>query len=278
MAKQSAAAIRKAWLKQHAAGERLLSKVLAKFFRGQTKRVYTAATKAGASLSVASVPTLFDAADERELMAEALAEPLLSFMATGAERALKLAKQAKRKGKAKTTKALDDDDADEVLDDFTLSDDLKAAIKSAYEELASQDYWGDIQANVKESISDILKAGIEEGLTGRKLAARLSTALGGEAETRAKAIARTETTLAYAAGQQASYSELASDGVEIQKTWLAIVDADTRPAHSELDGETVGVDEDFSVGGSKAPYPGHWSLPPGQRVNCRCATSAEFGD
>ncbi len=27
---------------------------------------------------------------------------------------------------------------------------------------------------------------------------------------------------------------------------------------------------DFSVGGSPAPYPGHWGLPAWQRINCRC--------
>jgi len=28
----------------------------------------------------------------------------------------------------------------------------------------------------------------------------------------------------------------------------------------------------FSVGGSLPPYLGHWGLPAGQRINCRCTT------
>lgn len=85
-------------------------------------------------------------------------------------------------------------------------------------------------------------------------------------QTRATAIARTETTGAYNAG--ATYA-LQQEGVSC-KQWLATNDARTRPEHADADGQVVGIHELFDVGGFSAPHPGAASLPPELSVNCRC--------
>ena len=65
---------------------------------------------------------------------------------------------------------------------------------------------------------------------------------------------------------------LAPEGLVSGKTWLAINDNDTRESHRLLNGKTVKPGKRFHVGESEAmgPYPGHFSLPSEERINCRC--------
>ena len=73
-------------------------------------------------------------------------------------------------------------------------------------------------------------------------------------------------------GREAEREERLSSGLVSGKQWLTIGDSDVRAEHAALSGEVVAPRADFSVGGSPAPYPGHWGLPAGQRINCRCTT------
>ena len=73
-------------------------------------------------------------------------------------------------------------------------------------------------------------------------------------------------------GREAEREELLSSGMVSGKQWLTIGHADVRAEHAALSGNVVAPRADFSVGGSLAPYPGHWGLPAGQRINCRCTT------
>lgn len=90
---------------------------------------------------------------------------------------------------------------------------------------------------------------------------------------RAITIARTET---HAAASYANH-EVAKDlGVPMQKQWVATNDGRTRTWHSNVNGQTVDLDEDFIV-----PYKGveyrmkHTGDPNGgahNTINCRCVT------
>ena len=86
---------------------------------------------------------------------------------------------------------------------------------------------------------------------------------------RSQTIAATETCAAFNYGSQ--QAAIASD-LTLNKVWLATEDAHTRPTHAEADGQTVGMDEPFNVGGSQLMYPGDSSLgaDAGEIVNCRC--------
>ena len=68
---------------------------------------------------------------------------------------------------------------------------------------------------------------------------------------------------------QASYAE--SRGIDIQKQWLATLDAVTREAHSALDTTRIDVYEQFRIGGDRALYPGSFGLAE-NNINCRCTT------
>jgi uncharacterized protein with gpF-like domain len=60
------------------------------------------------------------------------------------------------------------------------------------------------------------------------------------------------------------------------KTWMARDDEDTRESHNEADNQTVPIGEPFTVGGESAQYPGDPSLPPEERIHCRCLVLPEF--
>ena len=56
-------------------------------------------------------------------------------------------------------------------------------------------------------------------------------------------------------------------GVEMEKIWRATSDSRTRDSHAALDGESVGIDEEFDNG---LMYPGDPDGEPSEVYNCRC--------
>ncbi len=52
------------------------------------------------------------------------------------------------------------------------------------------------------------------------------------------------------------------------KTWLATEDERTRETHADADGQTVGINEPFTVGGESAQYPGDPDLSWEESANC----------
>lgn len=84
--------------------------------------------------------------------------------------------------------------------------------------------------------------------------------------------ARTAVTSAQNAGRQSVYDKAKSMGLNLQKEWLATLDGRTRHDHGVADGQRVGLDEKFDVGGYKMKYPGDMSAPGWLVYNCRCTT------
>src|SRR5512139_2899795 len=56
----------------------------------------------------------------------------------------------------------------------------------------------------------------------------------------------------------------------LDKVWVAHMDTRTRPAHYVADGQRMGLDSKFYVGGYEMAYPGDHAAPIAQTVNCRC--------
>ena len=94
---------------------------------------------------------------------------------------------------------------------------------------------------------------------------------------RGRRIARTELHMAREAGQRESVDQLVGLGLiganQIVKRWNTRRDARVREDHVYMEGESVGLNEDFNVAGYLAPYPGFHGLPGRQRINCRCSLS-----
>ncbi len=120
-----------------------------------------------------------------------------------------------------------------------------------------------------------LDRGYQAGDPLRETAERIeATLLDGGAQAwrnRGITVARTETLSAYNGGTDQAMRALGEEfGFELEKLWLASMDARTRDTHFVLDGARVGIDAAFIVGGFSALLPGDESLPSAERINCRC--------
>lgn len=56
----------------------------------------------------------------------------------------------------------------------------------------------------------------------------------------------------------------------VMQRWVTRRDGRVRPTHAAADGQTVGMDETFLVGGYSLRYPGDGWAPPHETANCRC--------
>ena len=111
--------------------------------------------------------------------------------------------------------------------------------------------------------------GILQGESIPHMARRICTELGNTNYASAVRYARTATTGAECAGRLDAYKRAQSLGIDMMQTWVATLDNRTRHSHRDLDGETVGLNEEFSNG---CAYPGDPSGPPEEVWNCRCTT------
>lgn len=88
---------------------------------------------------------------------------------------------------------------------------------------------------------------------------------------RAKAIAVTETTRAYAAGTLAAGMEQSRvSGKLLQKQWQTESDERVRVSHRAVDGQVQDLGMPFYVDGFPMMFPGDPLAPPELVVNCRC--------
>ncbi len=91
---------------------------------------------------------------------------------------------------------------------------------------------------------------------------------------RARTIARTETVTSANAG---SLFVAKSTGLDLNKEWLSASDHRVRHPHRIANGQTIGVDDYFNVGGFDMLIPGDHGgkngkliVPPELTINCRC--------
>ena len=130
----------------------------------------------------------------------------------------------------------------------------------------------DIRWNVKKMNAEVLQ-GIVQGEPMDRIASRLSNVIGMD-ETAAIRNARTMVTGAENKGRQDSYARATSDGIILDKEWIATNDSRTRHWHAELDGKTVPQDKPFSNDIGLIMFPGDPGAHPANVYNCRCTMAA----
>lgn len=128
------------------------------------------------------------------------------------------------------------------------------------------------QANIMK----IIRASYEQGLSIPDTAKAIEAGMEQTSVTRATMIARTTMTAATNGGALAATKIVQqATGVTHQKRWLTAPGA-AYPRHEDyegLDGQTVGLDDKFDVGGNPFSFPGDPDGDAGDSVNCRCAMS-----
>jgi hypothetical protein len=129
-----------------------------------------------------------------------------------------------------------------------------------------------IQGTTLDAIRRQLSIGMQEGETMEQIAARIGSMYDESVSYRAMRIARTEVV---SASNASSIAGARSVSDKLSKRWLSSRDARVRTDHSSADGQTVGMDEPFSVGGYELMFPGDGSrgAPASEIVNCRCTVT-----
>jgi hypothetical protein len=132
----------------------------------------------------------------------------------------------------------------------------------------------DMNETTKTKLAKRLSASIEEGQGIQQQITNILDACDGVYDemttTRATLIARTESCSTENFGIVSTYK---IEGIQ-QKEFLATKDDRTREAHADADGQIVGIDEKFNVGGEQMDYPGDPECSAANICECRCTMLA----
>ena len=129
---------------------------------------------------------------------------------------------------------------------------------------------------VNETLIDIiyrtLQRGLKEGWTVEEFTQMINHQIDEFAPWRARLWARTEAAKVENWGQIEGYRQ--TEFVE-KKGWLSAFAPESRDTHMAADGQVVGLDEAFDIGGEPMQYPGDPAGSPGNVCNCLCDTFPE---
>lgn len=131
-----------------------------------------------------------------------------------------------------------------------------------------------ITNTTKDYVRKTLAKAVAEGWGIGKLATVLRTEWNVISRLRAVTIARTEMITASTVGALEGAREARRvTGIKLNKRWLSTRDSRTRDSHRAANGQTVGMDEDFTINGYAMAGPGDSSkgAPASEIVKCRCA-------
>ena len=116
-------------------------------------------------------------------------------------------------------------------------------------------------------LNDVLTEAVDQGWGEAELGRAIRQMYEDMTVSRAKTVARTETTGAIGYG---THETLVEEGHDAHQ-WSTVIDGRERESHHEADGQVVAIDEPFKLAGGEGMYPGDPSLPAEEVINCRCA-------
>ena len=130
---------------------------------------------------------------------------------------------------------------------------------------------GGITNTTASQLRDTLREAITEGESINEMVARIRRVFDGTVRgdtPRTRMIARTESTGIVNGGTRLSYQQ--NPDIIQQIEWLSSRDARVRPTHTAADGQRVGLNESFNIGGALMRHPGDPQGPAREVINCRC--------
>jgi len=162
---------------------------------------------------------------------------------------------------------------------------MQNSIAERLVETFSQDYWDDVSRTTMMDAERVLSQGLSEGWSIDEMAKRLRKYYADDgfryARRRSENIARTESGNALNGARKDSVSQLQKElgpQVPMKQSWLSVLSQTTRGPHADLDGVPEDANGMWNLAGYNVPWPGHVSLPPGQRCNCFSAGVLASGD
>ena len=128
-----------------------------------------------------------------------------------------------------------------------------------------------ISVRMANRISRLIEKGRADGLTLPQISKLVSDTFLPISRSRAALISRTETHNAASSANHSYHQILQTEtGSKMKKKWVATNDARTRSTHSAANGQTVDMDEDFTVGGMPMAFAGDSRGGAANVINCRC--------
>lgn len=127
----------------------------------------------------------------------------------------------------------------------------------------------DIKYN-EERLQTAVSSALVQGIDVKDLPRRISEHMSHARETEMSNYARVSV---YSASDEGAYYaglEAEKAGLEIEKTWLAIMDMRVRPSHKHLHGTTIPLHEKFHGYYGVLRFPHDSEAPPPETYNCRC--------
>lgn len=136
-----------------------------------------------------------------------------------------------------------------------------------------------VTSHAYKGVSDLVTDLRRQGKTDEQIRSALIAHLNPESyASDAARISRTSVMSAYNDGAEQGFRDFAAaTGQEVTKTWRSLLDGKTRPTHLDANGQTVGLDSQFEVGGYFCQHPGDDSLPVWEAANCRCIATFKIG-
>jgi uncharacterized protein with gpF-like domain len=125
-----------------------------------------------------------------------------------------------------------------------------------------------ITSTTRQQVVNAVAIGYREGLGQDGVARLILDRVADFSTYRGRMIARTET---HGAANFGATEAARETGLPLRKEWIAAQDERTRESHADADGQIVGQNDSFDVGGSSLQYPGDPSGPAEEVINCRCA-------
>ncbi len=135
----------------------------------------------------------------------------------------------------------------------------------------------DVRWNFKNIKNEVAK-GIIKGDSVDDIAKRLAKEMPDRNEALLQTHARTMVNSAQNQGRLQRMYEARKMGLDVQKRWMAALDAKTRYTHALLDGVTKELEEPFEIEGYKIMEPGDPTAHPSLVYNCRCRLSTHLVD
>jgi hypothetical protein len=130
----------------------------------------------------------------------------------------------------------------------------------------------EITSTTVNHIKEAINKGIDEGLGVAGTAREIRKSAPEISKIRSNTIARTEIHQASNTANVQIMKETANElGIEMVKEWVSPHDERVRETHAEADGQQVGMNENFIVGGEELAYPGDPNGSAENVINCRCA-------
>ncbi len=230
--------MRKAYWQEHDkllnVNSKLFKTMLKALFNNQKTRVIDAVTT---QFEKANINNLIDWSVEKEIFAQISMPIFTEIIKTRGQRAAKLV----------------------GAETFNITDKIKKFIDKKTIKFATE-----VNDTTQNKVKEALKAGVDAGEGAIELGKRVADVFKTREGYDSQRIARTEV---ISASNEADLEAFKQSDVVEKKEWLATMDDRVRESHAEVNGEVVGLDEEFSNG---LKFPGDIVGDPEETINCRC--------